>query len=76
MKLYMNVSYTVFYYFRVLPKWDIALLILSLIIGFFGALASSFSSFSDLVDPKSYVKPCWLDPSAADSGSSTNKTLF
>jgi hypothetical protein len=61
--------------FRVLPKWDIALLILSLAVGLYGAGASSYSSFSDLVNPKSYVKPCWLDPSSADGGA-TNKTLF
>ncbi|CAF4006860.1 unnamed protein product, partial [Adineta steineri] len=59
--------------FRVIPYWDIALLILSLIVGFFGAIASSYSSFSDLVNPHSYVKPCWLDPRSADS---SNSTLF
>ncbi|UJR36334.1 hypothetical protein I4U23_029062 [Adineta vaga] len=60
---------------RVLPKWDIALLILSLLVGLFGALASSYSSFSDLVNPHSYVKPCWLDPSSADP-TPENKTLL
>ncbi|CAF1650243.1 unnamed protein product [Adineta ricciae] len=61
--------------FRVLPKWDIALLVLSLAVGLFGALASSYSSFSDLVNPQSYVKPCWLDPSSADP-IPENKTLL
>jgi hypothetical protein len=50
-------------------------LILSLIVGFYGAIASSYSSFSDLVNPKSYGKPCWLNLSAIDPGP-TNKTFF
>jgi hypothetical protein len=63
--------------YRVIPKWDIALLFLSLAVGLYGAVASSYSSFSDLVDPKSYIKPCWLDPSAADGrNKTTNATLF
>jgi len=64
-----------FYFFRVIPKLDIVLLILSLIVGLYGAVASSYSSFSDLIDPKTYGKPCWLDLSAADP-STANKTLF
>jgi hypothetical protein len=61
--------------FRVISKLDMVLLTLSLFVGLYGAIASSYSSFSDLVDPKSYIKPCWLDPSAADGGKG-NKTLF
>ncbi|CAF2552187.1 unnamed protein product [Rotaria sp. Silwood2] len=52
--------------FRVLPKWDIVILAIALLIGLYGALASSYSSFSDLVNPSSYVKPCWLNISSAD----------
>jgi hypothetical protein len=59
----------------VLPKYDIFLLILSLLVGLYGAIASSYSSFSDLVDPKTYVKPCWLDLSSADPAP-VNKTLL
>jgi hypothetical protein len=44
-------------------------------VGLYGAVASSYSSFSDLIDPKTYGKPCWLDLSAADP-STANKTLF
>jgi hypothetical protein len=66
-----------FVIFRVIPKLDIILLILSLIIGLYGAIASSYSSFADLVNPKSYGKPCWIDWSAADPSNKTrNNTLF
>lgn len=61
--------------FRVIPKYDLILLSISLLIGIYGALASSYSSFSDLVDPKQYVKPCWLDASSADE-KPTNSTGF
>ena len=58
-----------------LPKWDIALLAIALLVGLYGALASSYSSFSDLINPSSYVKPCWLNSSSADEKPS-NSSLF
>ncbi|CAF0903901.1 unnamed protein product [Rotaria sordida] len=61
--------------FRVLPKWDITLLAIALLVGLYGALASSYSSFSDLINPTSYVKPCWLNSSSADEKPS-NLSLF
>ena len=45
---------------------DIVLLICSLLIGLYGAIASSYSSFAGLVSPDTFVKPCWLNVSAAD----------
>ncbi|CAF4260860.1 unnamed protein product [Rotaria socialis] len=61
--------------FRVVPKLDIILLALALFVGLYGALASSYSSFSDLVNPKSYVKPCWLNSTAAEEPP-MNASLF
>ncbi|CAF0814545.1 unnamed protein product [Rotaria sp. Silwood1] len=57
--------------FRVLPKWDVALLLIALLVGLYGALASSYSSFSDLVKPSSYGKPCWLNITSADEKNSS-----
>jgi solute carrier family 32 (vesicular inhibitory amino acid transporter) len=59
---------------RVIPRWEIVLLFLSLLVGLYGALASSYSSFSDLVKPSSYVKPCWLDMYSADPSGKGNST--
>jgi hypothetical protein len=56
----------------VIPKLDIILLFLALVVGFYGAIASSYSSFSDLVSPATFVKPCWLDLSAADPSTKNN----
>ncbi|CAF5194593.1 unnamed protein product [Rotaria magnacalcarata] len=61
--------------FRVVPKLDIILLLLALFVGLYGALASSYSSFSDLVNPKSYVKPCWLNSTSAEEPP-MNASLF
>jgi len=73
--IYDNIKYWKFVIFRVTPKLDIFLLIFSLIVGLYGAIASSYSSFSDLINPKTYGKPCWLDLTAADPPAE-NKTLF
>ncbi len=66
----------VVFFYRVISKLDLILLLLTLIVGLYGAIASSYSSFADLIDPKTFVKPCWLDSSAADPHSTpaTNTT--
>lgn len=61
--------------FRVISPIDKVLLFLSLLAGFYGAIASSYTSFSDLVNPGTFVKPCWLNASSADPSPSVNKTL-
>ncbi|CAF0942300.1 unnamed protein product [Didymodactylos carnosus] len=60
---------------RVFPIYELILLVLSLMIGLFGAFASSIASFSDLVNPKSYVLPCFINATWAE-GTPHNDTNY
>jgi len=59
-----------FTYCRQMPKWEIPLHILIVIIGIVGGVSATYAAVKGITDPAAFVPPCYVNITAASSGGS------
>jgi len=53
-----------------MPKWEIPLHILIVIIGIVGGVSATYAAVKGITDPAAFVPPCYVNITAASSGGS------